>query len=135
MAGTARIARELIVESDDDVGLLARITRTLYDQGINISSIWARAEAGGATVHLMTEANGYAKDALLDAGFTVDVRDVVVVELSNRRGFLNKMNEALARKDVGIVDLQVTVAESCDKALVVFSTSNDSQAVQLLHGW
>ncbi|UCF10031.1 MAG: ACT domain-containing protein [Candidatus Bipolaricaulota bacterium] len=135
MAGTARIARELIVDSDDDVGLLARITGVLYERGINITSVSARTEGGGASVHLMTEANGYAKDALSESGYRVEEREVVVVELANRRGFLNKVNETLARKDVSIVDLQLTAAESCERALVVFSTSNNTQAVQLLHGW
>jgi hypothetical protein len=131
---TARTCDELIVRAEDRIGLLARIVCTLYEMGISILSAYVTTINGQAEIHLLVDAPDHAREGLTNAGFQLDSREVVVVELTNRRGFLCKLNEVLARKGISIHDLAVTAAESCDHALVVFTTSADGRAVQLLRG-
>jgi len=134
MVEPAQIRQELIVQSEDRVGLLANISCLLYEMGISILAVHVITDDGRAVVHLLTDAQQHARHALCDAGFTVDAREIVVIKLTHRPGFLCKLNQVLARKEVSILDLFVTAAEPCGHATLVFTTSNNSQAVQLLRG-
>ncbi len=130
----ARLQRELVIRMDNKIGLLGEITRLLSDMGISIVSISVRAENGEATLYLLTNAQLYARDALRRAGFLVEEREVVVLDLPHHPGFLCRVAEALARKDLDLQELYATVSEESTKSLVVFTTSHNNKAVQMLRG-
>jgi hypothetical protein len=119
---------------DNKVGLLGEITRLLSDMGISIVSISVRAENGEATLYLLTNAQLYARDALRRAGLLVEEREVIVLDLPHHPGFLCRVAEALARKDLDLQELHATVSEESTKSLVVFTTSHNNKAVQMLRG-
>ncbi|MEA1871317.1 MAG: ACT domain-containing protein [Candidatus Bipolaricaulota bacterium] len=130
----ARLQRELIIRTDNRIGLLGEIARLLSDMGISIVSISVRTENGTATLHLLTVAHLFARDALRKAGFLVEEREVIVLDLPHHPGFLCKVAEALARKDLDLQELHATVSEGSTKSLVVFTTSHNNKAVQMLCG-
>ncbi len=130
----ARLQRELVIRMDNKVGLLGEITRLLSDMGISIVSISVRAENGEATLYLLTNAQLYARDALRRAGLLVEEREVIVLDLPHHPGFLCRVAEALARKDLDLQELHATVSEESTKSLVVFTTSHNNKAVQMLRG-
>lgn len=130
----ARLQSEIILHTEDRVGVLAQITRLLGDMGINLLSVLVRTNEDEATIHLVTTSQTYALDALQSAGFRVDERDVVVVELPHRAGFLSRVAEALARKDIAVLELYATIADAASTGVVVFTCSNNSRAVQMLRG-
>lgn len=134
MLGGARVTQELVVSSEDRVGLLAGVTGVLYEMGINLLAVSVQTEGGAAVVHLTTEANLYARDALRGAGFDVSMREIVEVEIAHRTGFLCKLTEALARKGLTIEDLHLTAVEGCERTRLQFCASNNIQAAQLLRG-
>lgn len=130
----ANLRKELVIQTENRVGLLAEVTRRLSDMGISLLAVAARPEDSGAVLHLITNTQLYARDALRSAGFSVQEREVIVLNLSNHPGFLCRVAEALARKDLAIEELYVTVSEGSAKGLVVFTTSHNSKAVQMLRG-
>ncbi len=130
----ARLQRELVIRTDNRVGLLGEITRLLSDMGISIVSISVRAENGTATFHLLTAVHLAARDALRRAGFLVEEREVIVLDLPHHPGFLCRVAEALARKDLDLQELYATVSDGSTKSLVVFTTSHNNKAVQMLRG-
>jgi hypothetical protein len=130
----ARLQRELVIRTDNRVGLLGEITRLLSDMGISIVSISVRAENGTVTFHLLTAVHLAARDALRRAGFLVEEREVIVLDLPHHPGFLCRVAEALARKDLDLQELYATVSDGSTKSLVVFTTSHNSKAVQMLRG-
>jgi len=130
----ARLRQELVIRTEDRVGLLAEICRLLGQMGINLLSLRVIIDEGITTVRLVTTSQSYALDALRDAGFTVEERDIVVVEIPHRPGFFCRIGEALARKDISIESLHMTVAENGSAGVVVFTCSDNGRAVQMLRG-
>ena len=131
----ARLQQEIVLRSDDRVGVLAEITRILSDMGINLLAVRLRSCEGQAILHLMTNSQSYAFEALKDAGFEIVERDVVLVELPHHPGFLRRTSEALARKDISINDLFVSVPEEGKVGVVVLTCSNNAHAIQILRGY
>jgi len=129
-----RLQTELVVETEDRVGVVAEISRLLADMGINLLSIMVRTEEDRALVHLVTTSQTHAHEALRKACFEVREREVVLVELPHHPGFLSKVSEALARKGLAVDELYATVPESGSIGVVVLLCPDIRGAVQLLRG-
>ena len=130
----ARLQQEIVLHSEDRVGVLAQITSVLSEMGINLLSVHLRSVEGEAVVHLLTSSQSYACEALRDAGFDVSQRDVVMLELPHHPGFLRRTSEALARKDISISDLHLSVPAEGKAGVVVLTCSNNAHAIQILCG-
>lgn len=128
----ATIGRELVVKTENRVGVLAAIARLLAEQGINILALAVMVQEDQAVLHLVPDAPSYALDALRKAEYEVEERDVVLVELPHRAGFLRRITEALARQGLDIRYLYASAFEEGQSSLAVFSCSNNGKAVQLL---
>ena len=124
--------QELVIQVENRIGLLAEIGQLLAQMGMNLLAVTVRLEEGHAALHLLADAHLVARDALREAGYPVEERDVIILELPNRPGFLCRVTEALARKQIDIQDLYASVAEGTHKALVVFTCSSNGKAVQML---
>ncbi len=134
MLRNAYLQKQLVIETEDRMGLLAEISRLLSDMGINILVLVLQVKNSSATFHLITNSQLYARDALRDAGFQVEEREVVVLELPNRPGELCQITAALARKEIEIFELYTTVAEGSSQEMVVLTCSNNSKTVLMLRG-
>jgi hypothetical protein len=130
----ARCLKEIVIEDDDRVGVLADVSRLLSDMGINLLSVSVKVDGARARIHLITASQSYARDALQEAGFEVSERDVVAIELPHHAGFLCRVTEALARRGITIDELHATVPEGGATGLVVLICSNNLHAMQLLRG-
>jgi len=130
----AQLRREIVLTAENRTGLLAEIGRLLADMGINLLSIVLSAAGETAIIRLLATSQSYAGDALRGAGFSVEERDVVVIELPHHPGFLCRVSEALARKEISLVGLHVTVSEEGSTGVVVFSCSDNGRVVQMLRG-
>jgi len=126
---SARLERELVIHTENRIELIGEVSRLFYDMGVNILAVNMHTDGDEATLRLITSAQTYARDALRRAGFFVDEREVVVLELPERVGFLCKVAEALAREGIGISDLYATVSSGTRTAAVVLSCSHNSKAV------
>jgi hypothetical protein len=131
----ARLQQEIILHSDDSVGVFAEMTRLLSDMGINILAVRLHTTDEEAVVHLVTSSQSYAGSALRDAGFDVSERDVIMLELPHHPGFLRRASETLARKEISIIDLHVSVPDDGKTGIVVLNCSNNAHAIQLLRGY
>ncbi len=128
----ATIAKELVVFSENRVGILADIARLLADQSINILAVAVIVHGNQAELHLFVDAPHYALTALRKADWAVEERDVVVIELPHRPGFLRRITEALARQNLDILYLYSSAPTGAQSALVVLSCTHNGKAVQLL---
>jgi hypothetical protein len=130
----AQLRREIVLTSGNRTGLLAEISRLLVNMGINLLSIAVTTAGETAVIRLLATSQSYARDSLREAGFRVEERDVVVIELPHYPGFLCRVSEALARKEISLDDLHTTVSEEGSTEVVVFSCSDNGRAVQMLRG-
>ncbi len=126
------MGKELVVRAENRVGLLADIAKLLATQGINILAAAVIVFGEEAELHLVVDAHHYALESLQDAEYTVEEREVVLVELPNRPGFLRRITDALARQNLDIRYLYVSAAEDTPHTLVVFSCTHNGKAVLLL---
>ena len=129
-----RMQCEIVIEHEDRVGLVAEVSRLLGDMGINLLSVVVRSNGEKASLALVTSSQSHAAEALRAAGFSIVERDVVLMELPHHPGFLSRISEALARKEITIEELYSTVPEGSSTGVVVFRCSDNGNAVQLLRG-
>ena len=131
----ARLQQEILIRSEDREGVLAEVTRVLSDMGINVIGIRLQTANDEAVIHLLTSSQSYACEALQDAGYDMSERDVVVLDLPHHPGFLRRASEALARKEISINDLYLSVSDESKTGVVVLTCSNNAHAIQLLRGY
>jgi hypothetical protein len=128
----AQLQQEIVVRSENRAGVLASMTRILSEMGINILAVRLYSTDTDTVVHVLTNSQSYAADALQGAGFEVAERDVILLELPHHPGFLRRASEALARKEIVIHDLHISVPLEGKVGIVVLTTSNNAHAIQLL---
>jgi len=128
----ATMGRELVVFTANRVGVLADVARVLADQGISILAVAVVVHGDDAELHLVPDAPSYALDALRKAEFEVEEREVVVVELPHRAGFLRRITEVLARQGLDIRYLYASASDASQSSVVIFSCTNNGKAVLLL---
>ena len=128
----ARLQSEIVIRTEDRPGVLAEVSRLLSDMGINLLAVTVRTEEENAIIRLVSTSQTYAWTALRDAGFAVEEREVVVIELPHHPGFVSRVTDALARKEIAIIDLYATVSQSAGTVVVIFSSTHNGKAVQML---
>ena len=111
---------------------MADIAALLAEKGINILALYVSAREEEAEIHLLTEAQLYARKALEEAEYPVEQEEVVLLELPHRPGFLRRVTETLRRNGLDIRYLYATAPEWSGKCLVVFSCDNNGRALELL---
>jgi len=129
-----RLRQEIVIETEDRVGIVADVCRLLGDMGINLLSIVVRTGEETACLHLLTDCQSHAAEALRTAGYAVEERDVILMEIPHHPGFLSRMSQALARREITIEELYATVPEQSPTGLVVLRCTDNRNAVLLLRG-
>jgi len=130
MAKASKV-NQLMVETPDEVGMMAKVCSAISDAGVNIRAISAYAEEGKGHFMLLTDDNAKAEQALKSAGFAVSQEEVVAVELENEVGAAKRMAKKLA--DAG-VNLKKCYGSTGDgkMALLVLNSNDNEKAVRTL---
>jgi len=129
-----QLQTEIVLETEDRVGVVAEVSRLLSDMGINVISIVVAQDGDRAILRLVTGCQSHAFEALKAAGFSPRERRVILMEIPHHPGFLSRMGEALARKGIAIEELHATVSDDSPTGLVVLRCSDNGNAVLLLRG-
>jgi hypothetical protein len=128
----AKMATEAIVRMSNQTGALARITKCLADEDINIEAIVATLDGADAVIRLVSGNHQQMMDMLRGQKLEVQEAKVVVVEMEHRPGMLQLITEKLARENIDLLYLYAT-AVSADKCLVVLSSANNDWASMVLN--
>jgi hypothetical protein len=127
----ARMAKEAIVRMNNRIGVLAQVTKSLADMGINIEAVITTVEGTDAVIRMVTGDHQRTVDALREQRLEVQEAKVVVAELEHRPGLLREITDKLARQHIDLSYLYGTAAG--DKCLVVLSSTNNDWAVKVLN--
>ncbi|MGP8020763.1 MAG: ACT domain-containing protein [Limisphaerales bacterium] len=125
------MAKEAIVRMNNRIGVLAQVTKSLADMGINIEAVIATVEGPDVVIRMVTGDHQRTLDALRDQRLEVQEAKVVLAEVEHRPGLLREITEKLARQHIDLSYLYGTAAG--DKCLVVFSSTNNDWAVKVLN--
>lgn len=121
--------KELIVTTEDKLGMLAEITSVITGQGVNISAICAYGMEGKAVFMMLTSDNQKAKTQAESKGWKAEESDVVVVELPDKVGAAKEIADKLKAKNVNlkyIYGTTCTCSPSCACRLVLKSEDSDA---------
>jgi len=121
----------LIVETPDEVGMMAKVCSAISDAGVNIRAISAYAKEGKGYFMLLTDDNSKAEQALKSAGFGVSQEEAVAVELENEVGAAKKMAKKLADAGVNLKKCYGSTGNGT-MALLVFNSSDNEKAIRTL---
>ena len=126
-------AREIILVSSNKVGKLAKINSVIAGAGGNINSILARGQKGKSYFHIIVDRHVKVMNALKKADFQPTSEDVILVEMTNKPGEMQKVTEKL--KNAGInISYNYVSAGSGRTSFCVFKTDNDKKAMRLIKG-
>ncbi len=123
---------EVFVVTENRVGALADLAGYLSEANINIRAISAYAVSSNAYFRLITSDTQRTKDVLVDKGYSVEVKDVVICELEDKVGMLEKMARILKEAGVDLTYIYGTTFTPGQSAIIVFSSSDNEKAQVLL---
>jgi len=126
------MAKEAIVRMNNRIGVLAQVTRSLSDKGINIEAVIGTLEGNDAVIRMVTSDHQRTVDTLREQRLEVQEAKVMVAEIAHRPGLLREITEKLARQNIDLLYLYATATEG-DKCLVVLSSMNNDWAVKVLN--
>jgi hypothetical protein len=124
--------KQLVLTVPNKVGALAELAGVIAGAKVNISAISARGDKRKGYLNIVVDRHLKAKNALKKAGYDVADEDVILVEMADKPGELQKVTEALA--DAGIDILHNYGSASGGSSFCVFKTDNDKKAIKLIGG-
>jgi hypothetical protein len=126
-------AQELFVCGQNKAGLLFEISKAVGEAGVNIRTISAYVVEDKAFFRLVTSDNTNARKALEPLGVDIEAKPVVIMELSDRVSALAEVSEKLKENNLDLRYIYGTVSKTGDVCTLVFSSSNDERAVEVLN--
>ena len=126
-------AKQINLTLPNEVGTLAKVSSVISGAKVNITAICAWGDKEKAYFYMVVDRHIKVKNALTKAKFTVADEDVILVEMPNKPGEMQKVAEKIA--DAGI-DILYTYgsAGSGRTSFCVFKTDNDKKAIKLIRG-
>ena len=114
-------------------GVLAALTHTLADAGVNITALCAGDAAGRGKIRVLVNNPARAKRALRRAKYRFAEEPAFAVRLRNKPGALARVTAKLARARVNIRSAYATTTGRAG-ATVVFTVGNAAKARRALGG-
>ena len=126
-------AKQINLTLPNEVGTLAKVSSVIGGAKVNINAICAWGDKEKAYFYMVVDRHIKVKNALTKAKFTVADEEVILVEMPNRPGEMQKVAEKIA--DAG-TDILYTYgsAGSGRTSFCVFKTDNDKKAIKLIQG-
>ncbi|MQY53200.1 MAG: ACT domain-containing protein [Firmicutes bacterium] len=122
---------QLIVETPDEVGMMAKLCSAISDAGVNIKALCAYSQEGKGHFMLLTNDNAKAEQVLKSGGFTASQEEVVAIELENEVGAAKKMTQKLADAGVNLKYCYGSTGNGT-MALLIFNSNDNEKALEAL---
>lgn len=129
----AELGKEIVVKVLNDIGVLADIAKVVAEKGISLAAVSCWVEGADGVIHLVTDDNLRASDALRKHGYDVAERKVVVAELPHKPGLLKQLAEKLKVAKIDIHHLYASAHSADARCLAVLSTSDNDRAVVVIN--
>ena len=122
------IRSELTLRIPNSPGAVADVCRVLYDERVNIVGLCLDA---GGTLRLVVDNHVHASETLRERRYTVDVGDVLYVQVPNSPGALGTVTRMLAQAGVNIDYAYASAIEGGAMAAVVVGVPDVERASHL----
>ncbi len=125
--------KQVSVFLENRAGRMAEVARLLGDHGINIRALSIADTANFGILRLIVNDVVRAEKVFRDAGFTVDLTDVIAIEVPDTPGGLASILDTLNQAGFSIEYLYAFVEKSADKAVVVFRFEDTEVVLKVIH--
>jgi hypothetical protein len=122
---------ELFITTENKVGKLEEVTSALAAANINIRGISAYGVGNKAYFRLITSDNAKAREILKKLG-TVETKEVVIVDMPDQVGQLKDLATKLKAANIDLTHIYGTTAKPQQSAIIVFSSNNNTKALELI---
>lgn len=118
----------IIVMADNEVGVIADITKALADESINVESINAQVIGEQGTIILTTDNYDHALYVLNQSGFKAVSDDALVLHLPDAPGALAGVADRLKRAGVNIESMHI-LNRQAGHTMIALKTDNREGAI------
>lgn len=125
----AKLGKEVVIRVGNEIGVLAQIAKLIADKGINILAVSAWTEGSTGIIHVVTDDNLRAADALRAQRFNPHEQEVVLLQAPHKPGLMRKITERLAGEGLDLHHLYAATEDEAGQMLVVFACSNNERAL------
>jgi len=123
--------RQISIFLENKPGRLAKATRILGENGINIRALSIADTTDFGVLRLIVNKPEKAYDVLKEAGYIVRTTEVIAVEIADEPGGLAAALEPLAKADINIEYLYAFVQKASNAALVVLRVDQIDEAIEV----
>jgi hypothetical protein len=117
--------KQISVFLENKTGRLSEVTKTLAKAGINLRAIIIADTADFGILRIIVDKTDEAVNALVAAGFTTKLTDVLAVEIEDTPGSLAKIVELFEQARVNIDYLYASLEGKAGKAVVIIRPEDD----------
>lgn len=126
----ARLAKEIHVETPDEVGILSKVLTAIAGVGVNMQAMIAYGLDGKGHFMMLTSDSSKAARAVQNMNYTVTESDVLVAEFPDKKGMGSQLADALAQAGINI---HYTYAgANGGNVVLVANTADNEKALELL---
>lgn len=126
------IARQLSVFAENKPGSLAKVTRVLSREKINIRATTISTSDTFGVINLIVDKPDEACKALSAEGLMVSMKDVIAVLLDDRPGGLDRLVQLLYNAGMNVNNAYGFVLEAARSAVFVLDVEQMQQALELI---
>ncbi|MFC1467320.1 hypothetical protein ACFLQY_01320 [Verrucomicrobiota bacterium] len=132
---TAIQSKEIVVKVRNDVGILAQMTRIVAEKGVSVLAAAAWVEDTSGVIHMVTDDNLRATDALRAHKYAPEEKASLLVELPHKPGMISGLCGKLADGGINIRYLYMTAPINQDRCVLVLDTEDNERAMVILDEW
>lgn len=115
------------------IGLLEEVSASVSAAKVNITAVAAYEQGKTAVFMLITDSGAKAKKVLAKMGAEISEEDVMLLEMPNRVGELQKIAGKIAAVGIDIKEIYGTTGSGRTSTCVI-RTGDDRKALKILNG-
>jgi hypothetical protein len=126
------VAYQLSIFAENKPGRLAKVTRILGKENINIRAITISSSDVFGVINMLVDDPERAQKVLSKEGLTVHLKEVIAVVIEDRPGGLDNLIELLYGNDINVENAYGFVLESWKKAVFVVDVDQVEKTQEVL---
>jgi len=128
----AVLERQLMVQVNNDVGMLASVTSIITSTGINLLANCAYAIDEKAAFMFVTDDNNGARKLLEAKNIKVEEEEVILLSIDNKPGVLRAVTDKMAEAGINLTLMYGSVDPDAEIARLVMVSKNNLDVMMLI---
>jgi len=121
----AVLERQLMIQVNNDVGMLAAVTSIITSTGINLLANCAYAVDNKAAFMFVTDDNNGARKLLEANNINVQEEEVILLSIDNKPGVLRAVTDKMAEAGINLTLMYGSVDPGAEIARLVMVSKNN----------